>query len=131
MSRGTLHVTGDCLPVTELFQLIGDKWTMIVVVALREGPMRFSELRRAIPGVSQRMLTLALRSLERDGLISRKVTPSVPQRVDYALTSLGLSFWERIRQLSLWAFENRPAIEAARAVFDAQLDNAPVSSTTP
>lgn len=131
MSRGTLHVTGNCLPATELFQLIGDKWTMIVVVALRDGSMRFSELRRAIPGVSQRMLTLALRSLERDGIISRKVTPSVPPRVDYELTALGRAFGERVLQISMWAFENRPAIEAARAAFDAQANNVVVSSANP
>lgn len=128
MSRGTLHVTGNCLPATELFKLIGDKWTMIVVVVLRDGPMRFSEMRRAIPEVSQRMLTLTLRTLERDGLLSRKVTASVPPRVDYELSALGREFCERLMPVSLWAFENRPAIEAARAAFDAQADDAPVSS---
>jgi DNA-binding HxlR family transcriptional regulator len=124
MSRGTLHVTGNCLPATELFQLIGDKWTMIVVVSLGEGPMRFSELRRAIPGVSQRMLTLTLRNLERDGFISRKVTPSVPPRVDYELTPLGAEFAQRLLPVGMWAFENRPAVEAARAAFDSQSGDA-------
>lgn len=120
MSRGTLHDTGNCLPATELFQLIGDKWTMVVVVSLRDGPMRFSELRRAIPRVSQRMLTLTLRNLERDGLISRKVTPTVPARVDYELSDLGSAFCERLMPIGMWAFENRPGIESARAAFDAQ-----------
>lgn len=128
MSRGTLHVTGNCLPATELFKLIGDKWTMIVVMTLREGPMRFSEMRRAIPEVSQRMLTLTLRTLERDGLLSRKVTASVPPRVDYQLSALGREFCERLMPIGMWAFENRPAIEAARAVFDAQTDDAAISS---
>ena len=118
MSRGTLHVTGNCLPATELFQLIGDKWTMTVVVSLRDGPMRFSELRRNIEGVSQRMLTLSVRALERDGLISRTVTPSVPPRVDYELTPLGLEFCQRILPLGMWAFESRSKIEGARAAFD-------------
>lgn len=120
MSRGTLLDTERCIPATELFQLIGDKWTMIVVTSLREGPLRFSELRRNIPGVSQRMLTLTLRTLERDGLISRTVTNVVPPRVDYALTALGKEFCEKLMPVGLWAFENRPAIEAARAAFDAQ-----------
>lgn len=120
MSHGTLHVTGNCLPATELFQLIGDKWTMVVVASLREGQMRFSELRRQIPGVSQRMLTLTLRTLERDGLVSRAITPSVPPRVDYELTALGREFCDRIMPIGMWAFHNRPAIEAARAAFDVQ-----------
>jgi DNA-binding HxlR family transcriptional regulator len=119
MSHGTLDVTG-CLPATELFQLIGDKWTMIVVMTLRDGSQRFSELRRAIPGVSQRMLTLTLRTLERDGLVSRAVTPSVPPRVDYALTPLGISFCDVIMPIGQWAFDNRAAIEGARKGFDAK-----------
>jgi len=125
MSRGTFHDTGNCLPATELFQLIGDKWTMVVVVSLRDGPMRFSELRRAIPRVSQRMLTLTLRNLERDGLISRKVTPTVPARVDYELSTLGSAFCDRLMPIGMWAFENRPSIESARAAFDAQSDFVP------
>jgi DNA-binding HxlR family transcriptional regulator len=130
MSHGSLHVTGNCLPATELFQLIGDKWTMVVVVSLSDGPMRFSELRRKIPGVSQRMLTLSLRTLERDGLISRTVTPTVPARVDYQLTSLGREFCVRILPLGMWAFENRPHIESARAAFDARAEPASISPGT-
>jgi DNA-binding HxlR family transcriptional regulator len=128
MSRGTLLDTDRCIPATELFQLIGDKWTMIVVMSLREGALRFSELRRAIPGVSQRMLTLTLRTLERDGLISRKVTPSVPPRVDYELTALGAEFCEKLLPVGMWAFANRPTIEAARAEFDAKSGQAAISS---
>ena len=122
MSHGTLIDTDSCIPATELFQLVGDKWTLIVVMSLREGSQRFSGLRRAIPGISQRMLTLTLRTLERDGLVSRKVTPTVPPRVDYELTTLGQAFCERLMPVGMWAFENRPAIEAARAAFDAQPD---------
>ena len=123
MSHGTLDVTGRCLPATELFQLIGDKWTMIVVMCLNEGSQRFSELRRAIPNISQRMLTLTLRTLERDGMISRVVTPSVPPRVDYALTPLGQEFCETIRPLGQWAFDNRAKIEEARRTFDGRVDS--------
>jgi DNA-binding HxlR family transcriptional regulator len=100
------------------------------VVSLSEGPMRFSELRRKIPGVSQRMLTLSLRTLERDGLISRTVTPSVPARVDYELTPLGREFCGRILPLGMWAFENRPHIEGARAAFDARTEAAAISPAT-
>ena len=92
MSRGALHVTERCRPATETFQLIGDKWTMMVVMQFWEGGRRFSELRRDLPGISQRMLTLTLRNLERDGLIQRTVTPTVPPRVDYALTQMGQAF---------------------------------------
>ena len=120
MSRGTLHVTGNCLPATELFQLIGDKWTMVVVVTLGEGAMRFSELRRAIDGVSQRMLTLTLRNLERDGFISRKVTPSIPPRVDYELTDMGVELREPIFVLTRWANANNTRIAEAREAFAAR-----------
>ena len=91
MSAGSLNVTDSCKPVSEILGRIGDKWSVLVVMTLRDGSHRFSEIRRAIPEVSQRMLTLTLRGLERDGLVSRKVTPTIPPRVDYELTSLGRS----------------------------------------
>ena len=122
MSPGTLHVTENCRPATELFQLIGDKWTIPVVMLLSSGGLRFSELKRSLPGISQRMLTLSLRSLERDGLVTRCVTPTVPARVDYALTALGSSFAERASILGQWAFENRPAVDASREAFDSRLE---------
>lgn len=128
MSRGSLHVTDTCRPATELFQLIGDKWTMFVVLQLRDGSLRFSEIRRAIPNISQRMLTLSLRNLERDGLVKRTVTPSVPPRVDYELTTLGRSFCERVAVVGMWAFENRDAVNAARDVFDARPPASPAAS---
>lgn len=121
MSRGTLHVTENCRPATEVFQLVGDKWTMLVVLQLWEGSRRFSELRRDLPNISQRMLTLSLRSLERDGIISRTVTPSVPPRVDYELTTLGRSFSDAVRVLGQWAFDNQKAVDAARTTFDGRL----------
>jgi len=105
-----------------MFQLIGDKWTMMVVMQLWEGSRRFSELRRDLRGISQRMLTLTLRHLERDGLIQRTVTPSVPPRVDYALTQMGLAFGQAALPIGQWAFENQAAVEAARATFDRRLE---------
>lgn len=119
MARGTPHVTEGCRPVTEILQLIGDKWTVLVVRSLHEGPMRFSEIRRDIPAVSQRMLTLTLRHLERDGLVKRTVTPSIPPRVDYELTRLGRSLLVPLNALGEWASNNSAALDAARAKFDA------------
>jgi DNA-binding HxlR family transcriptional regulator len=124
MSRGTLHVTESCRPVTEIIQLIGDKWTVLVVRSLHNGSKRFSEIRRDIPAISQRMLTLTLRKLERDGLIKRTVTPSIPPRVDYELTKLGRSLEVPLRALGEWATNNAQALDAARAKFDAQTKQA-------
>lgn len=121
MSPGTPHVTKSCAAATELFIRIGDKWTLIVVRVLWDGAKRFSEIRRAVPAISQRMLTLTLRGLERDGLVTRTVTPTVPMRVDYDLTDLGRSLGECARVLGEWAFANHPAITAAREDYDGQL----------
>jgi DNA-binding HxlR family transcriptional regulator len=120
MSRSTLHVTESCRPVSEVLQSVGNKWTVLVVMQLWDGERRFSELRRSIPGVSQRMLTLTLRTLERDGLLVRKVTPTIPPRVDYKLTRLGRSLGECVRVLGQWAFDNHQAMDSARAKFDAK-----------
>src|ERR1700742_3710414 len=107
--------------ISETLARIGDKWTVLVVelLCVGRGPVRFNEIRRAIPGVSQRMLTLTLRGLERDGLVARTVTPSIPPRVDYELTSLGHSLQEPVIALGEWALRNMPQIQAARATFDA------------
>ncbi|GAA3895780.1 helix-turn-helix domain-containing protein [Sphingomonas limnosediminicola] len=113
-----------CRTISTLLQRIGDKWTVLVVSTLGEGPRRFNELRREIPSVSQRMLTLTLRNLERDGLVSRKVTPSIPPRVDYALTDLGCSLLKPVNALSQWALDNVEAIHRAHARFDTEQDKA-------
>src|SRR5260221_12628012 len=116
---GNLHVPEDCRAASEVLARVGDKWTVLVVSTLGDGPMRFNELRRALGSISQRMLTLTLRALERDGLATRKVFPTVPPRVDYELTRLGRSLLEPVRPLGLWARENRSSIEAAPRRFDA------------
>ena len=113
-----------CRTISTLLQRIGDKWTVLVVSTLGEGPRRFNELRREIPSVSQRMLTLTLRNLERDGLVSRTVTPSIPPRVDYALTDLGCSLLKPVNALSQWALENIEAIHDAHDRFDAEAQKA-------
>jgi DNA-binding HxlR family transcriptional regulator len=113
-----------CRTISTLLSRIGDKWTVLVVGTLGEGSKRFNELRREIPSVSQRMLTLTLRNLERDGLVNRTVTPTIPPRVDYELTELGHSLLGPIIALSQWATANIAAIHSAQARFDAEHDKA-------
>lgn len=107
----------DC-PVREVLSRVGDKWSILVVSILRDGSMRFSDLRRSVEGISQRMLTLTLRGLERDGLVTRTVTPTTPPRVDYALTRLGGTLLDPIMALAEWAETNRATIQTARQRFD-------------
>ncbi len=109
----------DC-PVREVLDRIGDKWTVLVVMLLSGGPRRFSELRRAIDGISQRMLTLTLRQLERDGLVSRTVHATVPPRVDYALTEVGATLREPITALAGWSEANRAYISRSRERYDSR-----------
>jgi DNA-binding HxlR family transcriptional regulator len=116
--RGTLHVPEDCRAVSEVLARVGDKWTVLVVSTLGDGPKRFNELRRALGSISQRMLTLTLRALERDGLVTRTVFPTIPPRVDYELTRLGRSLLEPVSTLGLWARKNRAVIQEARRRFD-------------
>jgi DNA-binding HxlR family transcriptional regulator len=108
-----------CLAAREVLHRVGDKWSVLVIALLGDGPQRFSELRRSIEGISQRMLTLTLRGLERDGLVTRTVFPTIPPRVDYALTRLGRTLLEPVRALSAWAEKHRQEIQDARDKFDA------------
>jgi DNA-binding HxlR family transcriptional regulator len=111
-----------CQTISGLLQRIGDKWSVLVVQTLAGGSLRFNELRRAIPSVSQRMLTLTLRNLERDGLVDRTVTPSIPPRVDYELTELGKSLQKPICGLVQWSMDNVGAIHLAQARYDKAQD---------
>ena len=113
-----VHKSTDCEKVAPVLARVGDKWSMLVVVLLGVGPRRFNDLKRTVEGISQRMLSLTLRRLERDGLVSRTVTPSVPPRVDYALTDLGFSLRSAVETLASWAQSNHSAIMAARRQFD-------------
>jgi DNA-binding HxlR family transcriptional regulator len=109
----------DCAAVKPVLARIGDKWVVLVVRLLgRKGPRRFNELRREIGAISQRMLTLTLRALERDGLVTRTVYPTIPPRVEYDLTPLGRSLMVPIEALGNWAFAHREEMDAARARFD-------------
>ena len=120
MSPSNLDVPEDCRAVSEVLDRVGDKWSVLVVVTLGDGPKRFNELRRSIASISQRMLTLTLRGLERDGLVTRTVFPTIPPRVDYELTELGPSLLQPVRALGGWARENRARILQARLRFDAK-----------
>ena len=122
--HGVDSVAPSCRPVTDILARVGDKWSVMIVMLLAPGPRRFNEMRRAINGISQRMLTLTLRGLERDGLVTRTVFPTIPPRVDYELTELGQSLRKPIEALGEWAFTNRPQVEAARARFDQAADRA-------
>lgn len=104
--------------VRELMDRVGDKWSLLIIGMLRRGELRFSELQRRIPGISQRMLTLKLRSLERDGLITRTVHAEVPPRVEYELTEMGETLIEPALGLAVWAVKHQPAISNARDAFD-------------
>ena len=108
-----------CPAVREVLNRVGDKWSVLVVALLGRGKKRFSELRRSIEGISQRMLTLTLKGLERDGLVTRTVYPTIPPRVEYELTRLGRSLLVPITGLGNWAARNRVQIQSARARYDA------------
>lgn len=112
------HVS--CVAVREVLDRVGDKWSVLIVRLLADGPKRFSELRRTIEGISQRMLTLTLKGLERDGLVTRTVFPTVPPRVEYELTDLGRTLRKPIQTLAKWAQDNRERIQLARYRYDAR-----------
>lgn len=117
-------MAGAC-PVRDVLDRLGDAWSVLVVLRLADGPVRFNALKRSIGGISQRMLTVTLRSLERDGLVARRVVPSTPPQVDYSLTEIGQSLAGPIGHLVAWANGWQPAIEAARTAFDAEHGVAP------
>jgi len=112
-------VMSELCPSRRVLALIADKWTMLILPALHEGPRRNNELMRAVGGVSQKMLTQTLRELERNGLIERRDYSEIPPRVDYRLTPLGRSLTEPIWALDRWAEHHFGEVEAARAAFDA------------
>jgi DNA-binding HxlR family transcriptional regulator len=109
-----------CCVVREVLSRIGDKWSVVAIVMLGEGSLRFGELRRRGHGVSQRMLTHTLRQLERDGIVWRKATPSVPVTVEYGLTDVGRDLLCVLKPFFQWVVDNADAIEASRADFDAR-----------
>lgn len=115
----------QCRRVNNVMALAGERWTLTVIAALGEGPRRFNELRRVIGGISQQMLTRTLKSLERDGLVSRTVFPSVPPQVEYALTPLGLTLGQAVLHLERWAGSHLDEIERNRADYDVRTAERP------
>jgi DNA-binding HxlR family transcriptional regulator len=116
---GRFDVLAVACPTRQLVARIGDRWTLLVLSALQDRTLRFQELRRAVDGVSQKMLTQTLRALERDGLVRREVYAAVPPRVEYSLTPLGATLSELVAGTRAWAYGHMDEIEAARAAYDA------------
>jgi DNA-binding HxlR family transcriptional regulator len=116
-NRQSAELNSAC-PVRDVLDRVGDKWSALIVRELARGPLRFGMLRRAIEDISQRMLTETLRHLQRDGFISRKVIPTTPPQVEYALTEMGQSLHTALGGLALWSEQNHNAIRAARNQFD-------------
>lgn len=116
----TRRARDHACPIRDVLDRVGDAWSVLVIVELGDGPCRFNALRRVIDGVSQRMLAVTLRHLERDGLVSRTVFDGAPPHVEYALTDRGLSLLGQMQGLAVWASENQAAIRAARAAYDAR-----------
>jgi DNA-binding HxlR family transcriptional regulator len=112
----------DCRAVSSVLARIGDKWSVLIIVLLGDGPKRFNEIKRMVGGISQRMLTLTLRGLERDGLVKRTQFPTIPPRVDYELTQLGQSLWDAVKPLGEWAQGHVKHITKARAAFDKKIN---------
>ncbi|GLQ08535.1 transcriptional regulator [Devosia yakushimensis] len=128
MSLTDTSKSANCLAMSDVLNRIGDKWSVMVVGILgQNGTLRFNELKRMINGVSQRMLTLTLRNLERDGLVTRTIYPEVPPRVEYSLTELGKTLQVPISGLWDWSAEHHGAIIDARAIYDAR-ENATVAA---
>lgn len=121
MSLHDTSKSANCHAMSDVLNRIGDKWSVMVVgMIARHGTLRFNELKRLINGVSQRMLTLTLRNLERDGLVTRTIYPEVPPRVEYSLTELGKTLQGPIDALWNWSAENHESIIDARAIYDAR-----------
>jgi DNA-binding HxlR family transcriptional regulator len=117
--------TAECQTISALLSRIGDKWSVLVVSLLGHGPLRFSALRRQIDGISQKMLTTTLRSLERDGFVTRTVFPTTPPQVEYELTELGRDLLNPVGALADWALQNQARVDAAREKFDRNGDGSP------
>ena len=112
------HEQEGCRAVASVLARVGDKWSVLVIMTLDDGPKRFNEIKRKIDGISQRMLTLTLRGLERDGLVTRTVFPTIPPRVDYELTDLGRGLQQPVKALGEWAMAHQEQIASARTRFD-------------
>ncbi|WP_184050931.1 winged helix-turn-helix transcriptional regulator [Sphingobium lignivorans] len=118
------HDAGECMRITQLLGRLGDRWTLPVVVALSEGSLRFNQIRRVVDGISQQMLTRTLRALQRDGMVTRTVHPTVPPQVEYALTAMGHSLAKEGERLGQWVLAHLAEIDGHRARYDEETDAA-------
>lgn len=121
--RAAAGDSAECRIVREILSQVGDKWTLLVILCLSGGPLRFNAIQRAVVGISHRMLTVTVRKLEREGLVRRTVYPEVPPRTEYELTQLGVSFTEPVMALANWAIAAQPEIDANRERFDGRRDS--------
>jgi DNA-binding HxlR family transcriptional regulator len=110
--------SSDCRAVSAVLARVGDKWSVLIIMLLGDGTKRFNEIKRMVGGISQRMLTLTLRGLERDGLVKRTIYPTIPPRVEYELTPLGRSLWAAVGPLGSWAQGHVADIQKAQDRFD-------------
>ena len=117
-ASGAPGVTLTRCRVREILERVGDKWSLFVISCLGDGPKRFTALKRSVDGISQRMLTVTLRGLERDGIVSRTMYPVMPPRVDYELTPLGRTLLDAVGALMTWADAHLDEVDAARAAYD-------------
>jgi DNA-binding HxlR family transcriptional regulator len=129
-SMGHLCIEHDPDVFRSVLDRIGDKWSLLLIGLLSDGPMRFTELLRVTPGVSRRMLTLTLRALERDGLVTRTIYAEVPPRVEYEVTDLGRSLSEPVLRLGMWVADHQDRIIANRTTFDTQHGEEPAADHT-
>ena len=118
MAKTNEHLPGDCRPIAHILSRVGDKWTILLLNVLGDTTMRFKDLHRAVPGISQPMLTVTLRNLERDGLIRRTVYPTIPPKVEYALSDRGRSLRCALVPIADWVTQNRDGIEQSQQQFD-------------
>jgi len=127
----TPGITPTRCRVREILERVGDKWSLFVISCLGDGPKRFTVLKRSVDGISQRMLTVTLRGLERDGIVSRTMYPVMPPRVDYELTPLGRTLLDAVGALMTWADAHLDEVDAARAAYDARTPGWPVTGAPP
>lgn len=122
MAKINEHLPGDCRPIAHILARVGDKWTILLLNVLGDNTMRFKDLHRAVPGISQRMLTVTLRNLERDGLVGRTIYPTIPPKVEYALSDRGRSLRCALVPIADWVTQNRDGIEESQQRFDNSLN---------
>lgn len=120
MEPSETYRPNQCQLVNDIISLVGDKWSVLIIVLLGGGKKRFSDIKRSVDGISQKMLTVTLRGLERDGYVTRTVYPTIPPKVEYELTDLGRDLLVPIRALGAWALANHDRVASNRAAYDAR-----------